>query len=62
MGTPIGSSELGASLALELKGRLFAPLRDHLGRVTCLIDAKTYRYTAFGEEIFLDESGEEMAT
>lgn len=52
-------AELGASVALELEGKLFCPLHDFRGNIVCLIDAETaepsesYRYTAFGEcEVF----------
>lgn len=54
-------SEIGAAIALELQGRIYAPIHDHNGSVRCLIDTQTkqvaefYRYTAFGlEEIFAE--------
>ncbi len=48
-------AELGASVVIELDGKLFSPIHDHRGSVVALIDADTgeiaesYRYTAFGE-------------
>ncbi len=50
-------AESGAALAIELQGKLYAPLHDLCGNVACLIDAQTgtvtdsYNYTAFGEEV-----------
>ena len=50
-------AELGAAIALELNGSLFAPVHDHRGNICCLIDTQTgqisatYRYSAFGETI-----------
>lgn len=49
-------AELGASIALEIDGKTFAPIHDHRGNITVLIDTEThqpsdtYRYSAFGEE------------
>ncbi len=48
-------AELGASVAIELSGKLYCPLHDFRGNIVSLIDAstsepaETYRYTAFGE-------------
>ncbi len=48
-------AELGAAIALELRGQIYAPIHDHRGNVCCLIDSTTgnvvegYCYTAFGE-------------
>lgn len=56
-------AEIGAAIAVELQGQVYAPLHDHIGNVTALVDAKTgraceyYRYTAFGEEILLNAEG-----
>jgi RHS repeat-associated protein len=53
-------AEIGAAIAIELQGELYAPIHDHQGSVRCLIDAKTgkvaefYRYQAFGEEEIYD--------
>lgn len=50
-------AEIGAAVAIELEGKLYAPLHDHSGHVVALLDADTgsvaeaYRYTAFGEVI-----------
>lgn len=56
-------AEYGAAVAMELEGRTYAPIHDHLGSVRCLVDAETrqtvdtYRYSAFGEETIYNESG-----
>lgn len=55
LGKGLGA-ELGAAVALEIHGKTYAPLHDHNGNVTTLIDpsgtlAETYRYSSFGEEI-----------
>jgi RHS repeat-associated protein len=48
-------AELGAAIAIELEGAVYAPIHDHRGNVCCLLDSSTgqpvqyYRYTAFGE-------------
>lgn len=59
-------AEIGAAIALELQGRLLAPIHDQQGSVTCLVDAFTgevaefYRYSLFGSEKIYDESGLEI--
>ena len=59
-------AEIGAAIAVELQGQVYAPLHDHIGNVTALVDAKTgkgvefYRYTAFGEESLRDAEGNEI--
>lgn len=50
-------AEIGAAVAIELKGKAYAPIHDHQGNVTCLVDKKgnlfeSYRYSSFGEELF----------
>lgn len=53
-------AEIGAAIAIEVEGHVYAPLHDHAGSVACLIDANdgslagTYTYTAYGEELFED--------
>lgn len=48
-------AELGASVALEIEGNVYAPIHDHHGNLTALIDpltgqlVETYDYSAFGE-------------
>ncbi len=48
-------AELGAAVALEVEGRTYAPIHDHNGNLTALVDpltgelVETYDYTAFGE-------------
>lgn len=59
LGTGLGE-DIGAAIAIELNGEVFAPLHDHKGSITCLIDPKTaktietYRYSAFGERLIYD--------
>ncbi len=49
-------AEIGAAVAIELKGHAYAPVHDHQGSVISLIDSQTgqtthvYHYSAFGEE------------
>ena len=49
-------AELGATVALELKGKTYCPLNDHRGNICVLLDAQNgsfveaCRYSAFGEE------------
>lgn len=56
-------AEIGAAVAVELRGEVFTPLHDHQGNVTGLVNAKSgkltesYRYTAFGEEQIFDAQG-----
>ncbi len=56
LGKGLGA-EIGAAVAIELDGELFAPIHDHNGNVVGLVNAdtgkpaETYRYTAFGEEV-----------
>jgi len=49
-------AEIGAAVALELRGRLFAPVHDLFGNLACLVSregsiAESYLYDAFGEEV-----------
>lgn len=59
-------AELGAAVALELKGKLFVPLHDFLGSVCCLIEAEkgevveSYRYSAYGQASLWNEKGESL--
>ena len=62
LGTGIGA-EIGAAVAIELKGKPYAPIHDLSGNVIALIDSKgnlfeSYRYSAFGEEQILDAHGQ----
>lgn len=51
-------AEIGAAVAMEIDKKVFAPIHDHAGHVVCLIESstgqniETYRYSAFGEELF----------
>ena len=62
LGTGSGS-EIGASIAVELKGKVYVPIHDYKGSLAALIDLKThavvesYRYTSFGEEKIFDKRG-----
>lgn len=55
LGIGLGA-EIGAAIALELHGRVFAPVHDHRGNVVCLVDAETgeveefYRFDPYGCE------------
>lgn len=59
-------AEIGAAIAIELQGELFAPLHDHNGNVACLINPEnaqveeTYRYSAFGVETIYDAAGQKQ--
>lgn len=50
-----GAAEIGAAVAVELSGKVYIPVHDLQGNVSCLIDkesggaAATYRYSAYGE-------------
>lgn len=63
LGNGLGA-EIGASVALEINNRIYAPLHDHKGNIISLIDAlsgvvaECYRYSAFGEEEIYSASGE----
>lgn len=56
-------AEIGAAIALELEGTLYAPIHDYQGSVRCLIDvdkqsvAEFYRYSAYGLEEIFDSQG-----
>lgn len=56
-------AEIGAAVAMEIKGHLYAPLHNQAGNVTALVDAETgqiaetYRYTAFGGHYIFDNLG-----
>lgn len=61
LGKGLGA-EIGAAIALEIHGKTYAPLHDHNGNVTVLVNSsgstvESYRYTAFGEEQIFDASG-----
>lgn len=57
LGSGMGA-EIGAAVAIEIGGKIYAPVHDHIGNVVCLLEAdtgkvfETYRYTAFGELLF----------
>lgn len=55
LGEGVGA-DIGAAVAIESKGRLYAPIHDRTGSIRCLVDAENgaivefYRFSAFGEE------------
>lgn len=57
LGEGIGA-EVGAAVALEIDKTVYVPIHDHAGHIICLIDPysgkhiETYRYSAYGEELF----------
>ncbi len=55
LGLGLGA-DVGAAVALELDGQIYAPLHDHNGSITALLDlegnlVEEWSYTAFGEQI-----------
>lgn len=61
LGTGKGA-EIGAAVAIEIKKKVYVPLHDQAGHVSCLLDeqgevVESYRYTAFGEESIYDRDG-----
>ncbi|MDP1836369.1 MAG: RHS repeat-associated core domain-containing protein [Chlamydiales bacterium] len=57
------SGDVGAAVAIELQGEVYAPIHDCRGNIVCLVDsdgsaAECYRYGAFGEEVLYDSFGE----
>lgn len=61
LGTGLGA-EIGAAVAVELNGSVYAPLHDHHGNVVAIVNPngqikESYRYTAFGEEQIYNEKG-----
>ena len=65
LGTGKGA-EIGATVLIELQGKAYVPIHDHIGNIVCLVDpeegiaVETYRYTTFGEETLFEASGEPM--
>lgn len=55
LGIGLGA-EIGAAVSIELEGKLYAPIHDHRGSVTCLVNAEDglpetfIRYSTFGKE------------
>lgn len=60
--------ELGAAIAIELQGHIYAPIHDHQGTVRCLLDIATgsvaefSRTSAYGEEQLYDGAGTALET
>ena len=58
-----GKEGIGAAAGVELEERIFVPLHDYRGNVSCLLDVESrairesYRYSAYGEEQIFDGSG-----
>lgn len=65
LGTGMGK-ELGASIAIEIDHKPYAPVHDLRGSIRCLIDAESgkvaemYRQTAFGETVAYNGAGQEI--
>ncbi len=61
-------AETGAAIAIELDGKVYAPLHDLQGHVIALADLNTatlqeiYRYSAFGETRIYNSKHEEIST
>lgn len=59
-------AEIGASIAFEIQGAVYAPIHDHNGNVISLIDSASgdtverYQYSAFGEEKVFDGNGQPL--
>ena len=58
-------AEIGASVAIELRDRIFAPQHDFQGNIVSLTDlsghpVEVYRYTAFGEISIFNSNGEKL--
>lgn len=57
-------AEIGAAVALEIRGKPYVPLHDQCGNVAVLVDmeskqvAESYRYSAFGEELVYNAAGQ----
>jgi RHS repeat-associated protein len=53
-------------IAMELYGKILAPIQDLQGNIVCLVDPETkeikesYNYSAFGEEAIFDSNGAEI--
>lgn len=59
-------AEIGASIAIELHGKVYAPTHDFGGNIVSLSDLEgktieTYRYSAFGELIIYGSQGEKLS-
>jgi RHS repeat-associated protein len=58
------AADLAATVALELKGKLYGAITDRRGSICCLVDAETkrgceyYRYSAFGTVQIADANGQ----
>ncbi|MFA5250515.1 MAG: RHS repeat-associated core domain-containing protein, partial [Parachlamydiales bacterium] len=60
-------AEIGSAVALELNGRIFAPLHDLFGNLFALFDpqqklVELYRYSAFGQELIFNGQKQELAS
>ncbi|WP_143406419.1 RHS repeat-associated core domain-containing protein, partial [Estrella lausannensis] len=58
-------AEIGSAIAIEREAKILVPIHDHIGNITCLVDASTReiaysaRYGAFGN--ILEESGDKSS-
>ena len=60
LGLGLGA-EIGAAVALEFDGQVYAPIHDPYGNITTLVDAcgnhiESYRYGAFGEKQIINKT------
>jgi len=59
-------AEIGAAVAIEILGKTYAPLHDHIGNVVILLDpesgekVESYNYSAYGEHTFKDSDGKPL--
>lgn len=59
-------ADIGSSIAMELKDKLFVPIHDLQGSIRCLIDTDTgspeeyYTFTPFGRESIWDKNGNSL--
>lgn len=62
------AGDIGAAVAIERQGHVYAPIHDHRGSIRCLVDMESkkaveyYRYTAFGEESIFDGEGNQLSS
>lgn len=67
LGLGLGA-EIGAAVAVERQGHVYAPIHDHQGSVRCLVDMQVrkaveyYRYSAFGEEEIFNGEGDPLTS
>jgi len=61
-------AEIGAAVAIELNNKVYAPIHDHRGSISALVDPETrelvesYLYSSFGEENIFNSVGEKITS